>query len=362
LLRIGLYELQRPLEKSDDWIWIVDHTSQVGTIRCLLIVGFRQSQWLKLQRPLEFQDLDVIALAPAETTTAEVTERQLRLATERTGNPRAILSDQGRDIQKAVRLFSEDHPSTSHVHDVKHKLALFLKSELENDPQWATFCKKLASVRMALRQSSLQFLSPPAMKTFARYMNLAEIVKWAVKTRKFLDQPISPTSEPLNIGELNIALKWLRDYDVDLDRWNVFIDVINSSLTYMRKNGFHAGAEAELRHELEPMVSGQEGPQRLMERFLTFVHGESEKAHPSEHLPASSEIIESLIGTGKRLEGQQSKGSFTKMILSMAAAVAVPTRDLIQDAFQTIKTKDVAKWVQQTIGVSMQAKRRRAFQ
>ena len=207
LLRIGLYELKRPLEKADDWIWIVDHTSQVGTVRCLLIVGFRQSHWLTLQRPLEFQDLCVIALAPAKTTTAEVTEQELRIAAERTGNPRAILSDQGRDIQKAVRLFCEDHTSTSHVHDVKHKLALFLKAELEDDPQWSKFCKKLASLRKELRQTSLQFLSPPAMKIFARYMNLAEVVKWGVKTRKFLDKPTSPTSEPLNIGELNISLK-----------------------------------------------------------------------------------------------------------------------------------------------------------
>jgi len=50
------------------------------------------------------------------------------------------------------------------------------------------------------------------------------------------------------------------------------------------------------------------------------------------------------------------------MILSMAAAVAVPTRELIEDAFAAVRAKDISQWVAQTIGVSMQAKRRRAFQ
>ena len=73
----------------------------------------------------------------------------------------------------------------------------------------------------------------------------------------------------------------------------------------MRINGFHANAEAELRVELEPLICGMEGPQRLTDRFLAFMRDESKQTHAGERLPASSEIIESLIGTGKRLEGQQ---------------------------------------------------------
>lgn len=45
LLRIGLYQLERPLEKADDWVWIVDHTVQIGELKALLIVGLRLSAW-----------------------------------------------------------------------------------------------------------------------------------------------------------------------------------------------------------------------------------------------------------------------------------------------------------------------------
>ena len=41
LLRIGLFQLQRPKEMGVDWIWIVDHTVQIGEEKCLVILGLR---------------------------------------------------------------------------------------------------------------------------------------------------------------------------------------------------------------------------------------------------------------------------------------------------------------------------------
>ena len=53
LLRLGLYELTRPKEKADDWVWIVDHTIQISSLKCLLIVGCRLEVW---QQQEEFPD------------------------------------------------------------------------------------------------------------------------------------------------------------------------------------------------------------------------------------------------------------------------------------------------------------------
>ena len=39
LAKIGLYELQRPKEKRDDWIWILDFTIELGTEKCLVVLG-----------------------------------------------------------------------------------------------------------------------------------------------------------------------------------------------------------------------------------------------------------------------------------------------------------------------------------
>ena len=39
LLRLGYYKLERAKQKASEWIWIVDHTVQLGSKRCLVIVG-----------------------------------------------------------------------------------------------------------------------------------------------------------------------------------------------------------------------------------------------------------------------------------------------------------------------------------
>lgn len=43
--RIGLYEILRVKEPAEDRVWIVDHTVQIGTTKCLVIVRVRLSWW-----------------------------------------------------------------------------------------------------------------------------------------------------------------------------------------------------------------------------------------------------------------------------------------------------------------------------
>jgi hypothetical protein len=81
-----------------------------------------------------------------------------------------------------------------------------------------------------------------------------------------------------------------------------------------------------------------------------------------ERLIGSSECLESLIGKGKRLEGQQSRSGFTAMVLAMAAAVVRPTRTVIEEALAAVKVKDVANWARNKLSLSVQARRRLAFQ
>src|SRR5262249_19215637 len=44
LLRVGLHKLHRPKERASDWVWIIDHSNQIGKEKCLLILGVRVSQ------------------------------------------------------------------------------------------------------------------------------------------------------------------------------------------------------------------------------------------------------------------------------------------------------------------------------
>ena len=50
-MRLGYYELTRAKEKADDWVWIIDHSIQLGHEKCLLIVGCRLNEYKEKRRP-----------------------------------------------------------------------------------------------------------------------------------------------------------------------------------------------------------------------------------------------------------------------------------------------------------------------
>ncbi len=360
LLRLGLYELTRPLEPAEDWIWIVDHTVQIGTVKCLLIVGCRISVWQDLQRPLRHQDLSAIALEPAESSNSNVVLQEFEKSVARGGVPRAILSDGAAELKRAIEDFREAHPQTANLYDVKHKVALFLKRELEDDPRWKEFIKHAAASRSQLSFDPLVYLAPPTPKHKARYMNLGELVTWAAKVRRFLDAPRLPDGDPINIGKLNITLGWLRQFDDAIADWQALLGTADVALDYLRTSGYHAEAAQELAPCLDRLAI-RSASRRLADKVIEFVSEQSTCVLPGERLPASSEVLESLIGRGKRLEGQQSSSGFTKMVLGMAAAVTQPTQEFIEQALQAVRTNDVIEWARKKLGTSVQSCRHTAF-
>jgi hypothetical protein len=360
LLRLGLYELTRPLEQADDWIWIVDHTVQIGTVKCLLIVGCRISVWQDLRRPLQHQDLSVIALEPSQSATGEVVLQEFEKCVARTGVPRAILSDGAGELKRGIEDFRKAHPKTANLYDVKHKVALFIKRELEGDPRWKEFVKQAGVSRSQLAFDPLVYLAPPTPKHKSRYMNLGELVAWAVKVRGFLKAPVSPNGEPVNLGKLNLTLGWLREYEEAITDWQALLQTAEEALDDLRTNGYHAGAAAELAPRLE-RAAVRPASRRFADSMLEFVTQQATSVSPGERLPASSEVLESLIGRGKRLEGQQSKSGFTKLVLGMAAAVTKPSKEFICQAFQTVKTSDVIAWARKKLGTTVQSCRHAAF-
>jgi hypothetical protein len=50
------------------------------------------------------------------------------------------------------------------------------------------------------------------------------------------------------------------------------------------------------------------------------------------------------------------------MVLGIAAAVVKPTQQVIESALAAVKTTDVTAWARNKLGLSVQARRRLAFQ
>ena len=93
LLRLGYHKLHRPKEQASDWVWIIDHSNQIGKEKCLVILGVRVSQLPPPgeEYPLRLAQMEPIELEPVTVSDKEVVYRQLEANVAKTGAPRASL-------------------------------------------------------------------------------------------------------------------------------------------------------------------------------------------------------------------------------------------------------------------------------
>ena len=372
ILRIGLYELQRPKEFADDWIWIVDHTIQIGAIKVLLILGIRRSKWKQLDRPLVHTDLEVLELLPVEVSNGEVVCEQYTAVAQRSGVPQAILSDQGSDLQRGLKLLQNKHPDVIGLGDITHKAASLLKALLESDSDWTTFKTHCGATKAAIQQTPLAHLVPPKFKTKARYMNVSKQIRWGqsicslhqrqragklpVQQQAAHQQAVQKQTElPANL--LEEKLGWVESLAESLAVWSELIDLAQQACSLVRRWGYARGVAEQIDAALPVAVT--ESGRQLRSQLIAFVCGECCKLPSDCSLPGSSEVIESLIGKGKRLEGQQSQSGFTRYVLGLAASVATPTASLLETVSETVGIKHLTKWLTEHLPQSLQSKRLR---
>jgi hypothetical protein len=357
LLRIGLAALLRPKEIAADWVWMVDHSIQIGQCKCLVILGIRLCK-LPEGRPLCHQDMELIALVPMTSSTKQTVAVCLENAVAQTGVPRAILDDHGADLHGGVEIFRQAHPETSEFYDIKHKAACLLKAQLEKDLRWKAYASQLGQTKFAVQQTPLACLTPPSQRSKARFMNVGGLVDWGTKTLALVDNPSELERLGISAEQMQAKLGWLEEFRAELAAWSACMAVIERTLDFVRCRGLTASAGRELEATL-PAAAGSAG--ELREQLLGFVTDESSKVRQGERLPGTTEVLESCFGKLKALEDGQSKSGFTGLVLSLGAMVSKWTTESIGEALELCRVRDVLDWCRKNLGPSVQSQRKQAY-
>jgi len=360
LMRLGHYKLTRPKVQAADWVWLIDHSVQIGPQKCLVIVGVRLSQLPAAGDCLRYEDLEPIALLPQESSTKALVHEQLEQAAASTGVPRVILDDHGSDLHGGVELFRQAHPHTIEIYDVKHKAACVLKRRLERDPRWSEFSRQVGQTKFQVQQTELAPLVPPRQRSKARYMNLEPLMRWGQATLRVLDDPPPAVLAHCSVERLEEKLGWLRAYREPLAEWSEFAAVIETVLDFVREEGLFAGAGDALQQTLQSLALTPTA-RRFAEELQAFVRDESAKAQPGERLPGTTEVLESCFGKLKSLEHEHSKSGFTGFVLSLCAVLGPTTAQVLQQAMQSTRTQDVWNWCHEHLGHSVQSQRKLAY-
>lgn len=355
--RLGVAELQRPVEPGDDWVWMADHSNQIGPEKALVLLGVRASQLPEPGTALKHEDVRVITVQPGTEWKRDDMAKVYDTLAEKFGAPRALLVDGATELREGADCLKKRRPDTIVLRDFKHYAANVLKSLLGKDERFQQFSRQVGQTRSAIQQTELAHLTPPAAKPKQRFMNLAATLRWAGTACWLLAHPEADSRDGLSEERLTEKLGWLREFADDLAVWQECQDVLSSSITFINEQGLYHGAARALRAEIATSLMHAKS-RTLAARLITFVKKAEQQLNEGERLPMSTEILESSFALYKRLERQHSKGGFTSLLSSFAALLKPTAPKEVTEAFAKVSNKDVKKWVSENLGATLASRRR----
>jgi hypothetical protein len=206
--RIGVALLEN--EKADDWIWMVDHSVQLGKMCVLVVLGIRHDEVPKA-RPLKRSDLSVMAVLPGESRNKEIVTEQLQELSKQLGLPLAILSDGASELKAAINKLAENAGKTViNISDIKHRISCGLKSLLSGEEDFQDFFALAGATAATIRQTELDHLQPPRRKDKCRFMNIHREIDWATMVLSELDRRAEGSDEYTQ--RLREKLGWVADF------------------------------------------------------------------------------------------------------------------------------------------------------
>lgn len=357
LQRLGLFALREPLEQADDWVWIIDHSIQLGDTKVCVVLGLRLSQLPPVGQALRHEDVRALAVLPVQTSTGEVVAKQLEEVARRTGIPREIVSDRGGDVKKGSELFGARHAGVALLSDAAHHGACLLKRRLGPDSRWPAFVARLGQTKASIQQTSDAHILAPSLRPKARYMNLAPLLKWSRRVLELLDRG---AAGGVASARAEVRYGWLREYRAALEEWSRCEATVRRGVEFFRTRGVYVGCAEELSAELSSLAA-KEFDASLAEAWLDYARTSCESARPGERLVASTEVIESVFGKWKSLERQASRSGITSYVLSLGALVGSWPLSRIKAALEATPVKHVVAWIAEHLPTTVQSQRRLAF-
>ena len=330
---------------------------QLGASKCLIIVAIRQSVWQSLGRAVQLQDLTLVDLRPVIRSDGDRVFEQLNEAVKRVGSVRAILSDRGCDLVNGAKKFQQTSPQTLVLGDIAHAVAVLIKRRLLGDDDWNRFTSLCGQTQPRVKQTELGYLAPPVLRVKGRYMNLDQLIRWSTRMLALLERMLPPQDPAGAMGPLELKYGWVLEFRQQIAQWGEVQRLKELTLQYCRRWGYHAGAGGELAEVLSRQGVDQCNLE-FRDKLVALVASQSAGLAEVGPVPASSEILESLIGKGKRMEGQHRAGGFTRMILAMATSLDRLSNSTIIEALGSIREVDLSNWCRDQFGQTLHSLRR----
>ena len=361
IFRFGLYKLLEPLPKRKDWIWIIDHTIEFGTKKCMVVLAISQEKFEQLNHCLTHKDMEVATIEIQEQATGNNIYLALNKLSKQIGKPRQIVSDNCSNIKKGIRLFKKRSKKTIVTYDITHKAGLEVKKMFEKNRRWIKFGQNMARTKRRVTNTEFVCIAPRRPREKGRWLNLDQDLLWAENILKN-----KPKKRKGGISRKHKRFRehfgWLEEFKKDLKNWRELLDILIIAQKEVKKNGLHQKTP-EVFIELTKM-KGDTNPKakKLKNKMIDFFQDEvMQFPKKAITLLGSSDIIESVFGKYKIFTARTPLKEIGKSILTIPILTTEVTVSEVKKAMETISNRKLLEWTKDNVGESLFAKRKQFY-
>jgi hypothetical protein len=421
VLRLGYGLLTNEIERRPDWVYIMDFSIQLGTERCLLILGVTHESLEQNGYELKHHQVTILDIYVQEHFNGEAVCQRIMAAHKRTGTPYQIISDNGSDVKKGIALYCQKNKPIIQTYDVAHMIGICIKHSLADDSRWLELQSDLNNFPQRINQTELSFLAPPMLSKKGRWMNIKQEINWMdkiyryrqnsdfslickgfkIKNHEFVFEKVKVISCKNKFDERCLAKK-IREavFECEEDAWKflhtfglsemkdvIIIDagqlrfeekfeflkkhkqfylelqqlnnMAESIKVLVRKNGLSLDTLQDIELEYDKLTFSR------VKDVFNDINNRLQNEHAkcgieNKAILCSSEIIESIFGKFK-MKAKQTVGGIYETVLSIVLFCTALSEDLVRKILTSTKMSDVENWFREMSGVSNLAKRRIAF-
>jgi hypothetical protein len=363
--RVGIAQLKRPVRDSEEWIWLADHSNQIGQEKILQIIGIRVKDLPPIGETLSRDKMLVLATVPGTSWSRDDVRREYKKLAERLGPPAYLVTDGAVELIESADALEIEGETPIVLRDMKHYAANVFEQLIGKDERFKEYLSKLGRTRSTVQQTELSHFTPPPQKPKARFMNLGPVLRWGQMISYHLSHCHSRSRQDITTERMNEKLGWVRGFRDGLNAWNRCQEVMQASLGFINRHGVYHGSAAKLKDELDEVRSTHppdcDLSATMASKLIAFVEASESKLPAGDRAWLSTENLESLFGQYKRLEGQHSKGGFTSLIAAMPMLLTHWTPDNVRESLTAVPVQAMKQWLRENFKTTLNSKRATAY-
>lgn len=347
--KVGIFSLQPPEQKADDWVLILDESIAVGHERLLVVYGVRVSR-LKFNRALTYSDLTPLFIKASDQWTADIITKEIGIIIKNYGDIKYIVADGGNAITKSIKLLSKVH-----VYDITHKIAWLLKNAYENDPVFIAYSKEMAQMRFKHVRSDIAHIVPPKQRVDSRFMNLDILSNWGLKALNCL-------KTAKKSDKIYQRLKWVLGYEDFITE----LGIVNKTIVYIKTLLKTKGLSKYNLKMIQKRVKNQKDMNDskimlLFDDIINFLKDILKQLPEEQKVLCTSDIIESSFGKYKNYITQNPMIGITNLALCLAAFTNPLNPIELKNGMENTNINDLKRWSKENIGETNLSRRKRVL-